>query len=58
VSRRRGIDLATTVKYLRRTTSGASGIDLGTTINYLCGAAATAGRNDQAPSTPSERHRG
>jgi hypothetical protein len=28
-SRRRGNDLGTTIKYLRKTTSGAAGIDLG-----------------------------
>jgi hypothetical protein len=30
-----GIDLGTTVKYLRRTTSAVAGSSLGTTINYL-----------------------
>ena len=33
-SRRRGSDLNTTIKYLRKTTSGAAGIGLGTTIKY------------------------
>jgi hypothetical protein len=32
-SRRRGNDLGTTIKYLRKTTSGAAGIGLVTTIN-------------------------
>ena len=34
-SRRRGNGTGTTIKYLRRTTSGAAGNGLGTTINYL-----------------------
>jgi hypothetical protein len=33
-SRRRGNDLGTTTKYLRKTTSGAAGIGLGITIKY------------------------
>jgi hypothetical protein len=41
--RGRGNDLGTTIKYLRKITSGAAGIGLGTTlncdINYLGGAA-------------------
>jgi hypothetical protein len=37
-SRRRGNDIGTTIKYLRKTTS-AAGIGLGTTIKYLRGAA-------------------
>jgi hypothetical protein len=32
--RRRGNDLGTTIKYLRKTTSGAAGIGLGTTVKY------------------------
>jgi hypothetical protein len=35
----KGIDLGTTIKYLRRTRSGAAGDDLGTAINYLRGPA-------------------
>jgi hypothetical protein len=74
-SRRRGNDLGTTIKYLRKATSAAAGIGLGTMIKYLrrtTGAAAgkvlgtttcaapraTAGRNDQVPSTHNERRRG
>jgi hypothetical protein len=34
-----GNDPGTTIKYLRRTTSGAADNGLGTTIKYLCGAA-------------------
>jgi hypothetical protein len=34
-----GIDLGTTIKYLRRTTSAATGGGLGTTAKYLRGAA-------------------
>jgi hypothetical protein len=34
-----GIGLGTTIKYLRRPTSGAAGSGLCTTINYLRGAA-------------------
>jgi hypothetical protein len=33
-SRRRGNDLGTTIKYLRKTTSGAAGIGLGTAVKY------------------------
>jgi hypothetical protein len=32
--RGRGIDLGSTAKYLRKTTSGAAGIGLGTTVKY------------------------
>jgi hypothetical protein len=45
-SRRRGSNLGTTIKYLRKTTSGAAGIGLGTTIKYprrTTGAAAGSG---------------
>ena len=34
-SRRRGNDLDITIKYLRKTTSGAAGIGLGATIKYM-----------------------
>ena len=34
-SRRRGNDLGTAIKYLRKTKSGAAGIGLGTAIKYL-----------------------
>ena len=43
---RRGNDLGTTIKYLRKTTSGAAGIGLGTTMKYprrTTGAAAGSG---------------
>jgi hypothetical protein len=33
-SRRRGNDLGTTIKYLRKTTCGAAGISLGTKIKH------------------------
>jgi hypothetical protein len=43
-SRRRGNDLGTTIKYLRKTTSGAAGIGLGSTIKYpRCTTGAAAG---------------
>ena len=41
--RRRGNDLGATIKYLRKTTSGAAGIGLGTTVKYLRAAAAIGG---------------
>jgi len=42
--RSRGNDLGTTIKYLRKTTSGAAGIGLGTTIKYpRCTTGAAAG---------------
>jgi hypothetical protein len=37
--RRRGSDLGTTAKYLRKTTGAVAGSGLGTTSNYLLGAA-------------------
>jgi hypothetical protein len=40
-----GMDLGTTVKYLRRTTSTDAGNGLGTTIKYLVTQSAGAGNN-------------
>jgi hypothetical protein len=72
--RGRGNDLGTTIKYLRKTTSGAAGNYLSTKIKFprrTTGAASgnglgtrlnylrvTPGRNGQMPSTLNERRRG